>query len=82
MCSGVSLGASHKMAHYIFLMSSIMMGKSDLSNLFPKCEGRGVDQGAHNVIMALGLIQNSVGISETISHHIGSPFMNLQSSGN
>jgi hypothetical protein len=58
ICSGVSFTSYLQGRAYLKLMSTIMLGESDMSRYFPTCERNGVDQGVHNVIVHLGLMQN------------------------
>ena len=51
ICSGISIGSMDKMFEYITLMSTILQGRSGLTNKFPQCERNGVDQGVHNMII-------------------------------
>eukprot|EP01037_Dinobryon_pediforme_P032618 gene32618-37651_t len=51
ICSGITIGSMDKMFDYISMMSSILLGESELDNSFPQCERNGVDQGVHNVLV-------------------------------
>lgn len=82
-CSGFSIGSSSKLLEYINLMSDILLGKSHLSKKFPVCEENGVDQGIHNVILSLGLIEGFESIPDyyyDAANDNVSPVVNLQSS--
>jgi hypothetical protein len=54
---GVTLASYEKGRYYVKLMSSILQGESGLSQNFPSCERAGVDQGVHNVVVHLGLVE-------------------------
>jgi hypothetical protein len=54
--SGVSLFSYEKGVAYVKLMTSILIGKSVLSQKFPACEEAGVDNAVHNIVVHLGLL--------------------------
>lgn len=79
-CSGFSIGSGSKVLEYINLMSDILLGKTSLSKKYPFCEENGVDQGIHNVILSLGLIDNFDSIEESRFDGNFAPVVHLQSS--
>lgn len=82
ICSGVTIGTSHSTANYVNVMGRILLGEThDLAHngaisksKFPLCERNGVDQGIHNVIIHLGLIDHV-----KINYEADFPLVHLQS---
>lgn len=73
ICSGISMATMDKAQEYLTVMSRIMTGQSMLGQRFPKCERNGVDQGVHNVVVHMALV-NSI----TIHHETDFPITHLQ----
>lgn len=64
-----------KMFDYISMMSSILLGESELDNSFPQCERNGVDQGVHNVLVHTNRIPGV-----RVRYPFNFPVINMQSS--
>jgi hypothetical protein len=60
ICSGVFLTSMPTALTYVRIATAILLGQSELTNRFPACERNGVDQGIHNVIIHLGLLEGVV----------------------
>eukprot|EP01038_Epipyxis_sp_PR26KG_P009891 gene9891-13305_t len=77
ICSGISMGTMDMMSKYIHTMASLLLGLNPyIGTGFPKCERNGVDQGVHNVIINLNLLQIN---KNMIFYPEDFPVINMQS---